>query len=107
MNKREAGTIQQYKWSITHYGIRGIMDAYKDPSGRKVAAYESIKARVADQKGVGLTVIGGSCFQFSTGYVIPDKNLFVHDTAYNLYEIKLTDEQKDELVRLIKEHGVC
>jgi hypothetical protein len=98
MNKKQLGVIQHYMWSVKRYGIRGIYDAYKNPSGAKIGAYYHIKDRVAEQKGKGYTVMGASCFHFSTGYIIPDENLFIHDTAYGCEAIKISDEQKEELL---------
>ena len=70
LNKQERYYLSMLK--ANQYSGRGIYDAYKSPSSRKVKAYEEIAIECLRRGGSGLCVLNAGCQFFSVGYFYPD-----------------------------------
>ena len=98
MTKEEEGYFRHYLWSLKKYGTRDIDDAYGRYSSAKRSAWERIRDGNPKIYKMGLTVVATSCHFFSVGYVyqIDGEYHFVYHTAYNHYDVVLTDGEVRE-----------
>ena len=93
MTKEKQRFVDQYNWSVKHYGYRTLNDLYKNPSDYKLFAYKRIQQECEDLKGTGLTCTGGSCFAFSAAfkYTKDNKKYLRYYTSARTIDIELED----------------
>lgn len=103
MTKKLAERYTAYVSSIRRYGRRSLYQFYSKCSGRKIIAWQAIAKRCVDCQGIGLTVIGGSSYSFSTGYIerVTGGAVLVYDTIGGTCHIPLSTEQRQEVSKLL------
>lgn len=103
MTKKHADMYNNYVSSIRKHDRRSLYQFYGKCSNRKVIAWQEIAKRCVDCQGIGLTVIGGSSYSFSTGYIkrVTGGAVLVYDTIGGTHHIPLSAEQRQEVSRLL------
>lgn len=102
MTKKQLKQIfKRFCINHTKYSYRNILQAYKQPSKAKVAAWKNC-VHVADTyNGKYLSIISRNTFIFTVGFIHKDNDdyIFMHITPNNLYKYKLDDDD----IKLLKE----
>ena len=100
ISKRDMGFILNYVRVIEQTGGHGktLWDFYKEPSASKEDAYEACKTCLRINHGILGTVVNGSVFSFSYGYLVygkgaekkegADRFYLMYETSRNSYEIE-------------------
>lgn len=70
LNKQEQYYLSMLK-NKQYSGI-GIYDAYKNPSARKIKAFQEIAIECLQRGGSGLCVLTATAQRFTAGYFYPD-----------------------------------
>lgn len=84
-------------------GRQSLYQYYTRYSDEKAHAWQAIAKRCSDENGVGLTIVGGNTFTFSTGYIKHVKGgaVLVYDSVGGISIIPLSTEQRQEVSRLL------
>lgn len=104
ISKRDMRFIQSYVHVIEQtagYG-KTLWDFYKEPSVAKQKAYEDCKTCLHINHGILGTVVSGSVFSFTYGYLVygkgagkkegADRFYLMYETSRNSYEIEFPSE---------------
>lgn len=83
--KRKQAIINNYLYSIKHYGLRTIYQAYVKPSYAKVQAYNYCARLCVALDGYDLTVVSFNCFKFTCSFE------FIHPEHGNICYAYITD----------------
>ena len=91
MTKKAKGFLQSYDFYTNNYGHRTLWDAYKNPSCKKVNAYNYCLDMVKIFNGYGETVCGASChfFSFAFKYMRHGVEHLMYITHANNYDFEL------------------
>lgn len=84
-------------------GRQSLYQFYNKYSDEKAHAWQAIAKRCSDENGVGLTVVAGNTYTFSTGYVERFKGgaILVYDSVGGISHIPLSVEQRREVSKLL------
>lgn len=84
-------------------GRQSLYQFYNKYSDEKAHAWQAIAKRCSDENGMGLTVIGGNSYTFSTGYIkrVEGGAVLVYDSVGGISHIPLSAEQRQEVSRLL------
>lgn len=96
---------QQYRRYIAALkrGRMSLYQYYDRYSDEKAHAWQAITRRCIDEDGIGLTVVCGNRYTFSTGYVRRTKDgaELVYDSVGGTSHIPLSAEQRREVSKLL------
>lgn len=103
MTEKRARRYHDYVDSITVHGRRSLYQFYSKYSDEKVHAWQAIAKRCNDDQGVGLTIVHGSTYSFTTGYIkrVEGGAVLVYDLPSGTDYIPLSAEQRQEVSRLL------
>lgn len=84
-------------------GRQSLYQFYGRYSDEKAHAWQAIAKRCSDENGIGLTVIGGNSFTFSTGYIkcVEGGAVLVYDSVGGISHIPLSSVQRLEVSKLL------
>ena len=84
-------------------GRKSLYQFYTKYSDEKATIWQAIAARCSNDNGVGLTVVCGNQYTFSTGYVRRTKDgaELVYDSVGGMDIIPLSTEQRQEVSKLL------
>lgn len=93
--KRAESLLNNYDSNIAYHGYRDLYDCYTTPSPTKRAIYDSIRKECYNElSGYGLTVLSTNTFQFTVGFLYPDKEtgalilrVYTRDNCYETWYI--------------------
>lgn len=96
---------RQYRGYISALknGRQSLYQFYNKYSDEKAHAWQAIVKRCNDEQGIGLTVVCGNQYTFSTGYVRRTKDgaELVYDSVGGISLIPLSIEQRQEVSKLL------
>ena len=84
-------------------GRQSLYQFYTKYSDEKAHAWQAISKRCNDENGVGLTVVCGNQYTFSTGYIkrVEGGAVLVYDSVGGISHIPLSAEQRQEVSKLL------
>lgn len=84
-------------------GRQSLYQFYNKYSDEKAHAWQAIAKRCSDENGVGLTVVCGNQYTFSTGYIkrVEGGAVLVYDSVGGISHIPLSAEQRQEVSKLL------
>ena len=93
--KRAETLLNNYYGNIAYYGYRDLFDCYTRPSPIKESIWDSIYNECYNKlEGYGLTVLSANTFQFTCGYIYPDKEtgalilrVYTRDNCYETWYV--------------------
>lgn len=102
MTKKHEQRYHKYIAALKR-GRKSLYQFYTKYSDEKAHAWQVIAKRCNDEDGVGLTVVGGNQFTFSTGYIkrVEGGAVLVYDSVGGTSHIPLSAEQKQEVSKLL------
>ncbi len=102
MTKSQEARYNKYIAALKR-GRKSLYQYYNKYSDEKAHAWQAIAKRCSDENGVGLTVIAGNTFTFSTGYVkrVEDEAVLVYDSVGGISHIPLSSVQRLEVSKLL------
>ena len=102
MTKKHETRYHKYISALKR-GRRSLYQFYSKCSGRKAIAWQAIAKRCVDCQGIGLTVIGGNSYSFSTGYIerVEGGAVLVYNSVGGMDVIPLSAEQRQEVSKLL------
>lgn len=102
MTKKHEQQYQRYIAALER-GRKSLYQYYGRYSDKKVRAWQTISKRCTDEDGIGLTIIAGNTYTFSTGYVKRVKGgaVLVYDSVGGISIIPLSTEQRREVSKLL------
>ena len=96
---------QQYRRYIAALkrGRMSLYQYYNKYSDEKAHAWQAIAKRCSDENGAGLTVVVGTTYSFSTGYIRRTEGglVLVYDSVGGISHIPLSQEQIQEVSKLL------
>ncbi len=84
-------------------GRKSLYQYYSKYSNTKAAIWQAIATRCNDDNGIGLTVVCGNTFTFSTGYIkrVEGDAILVYDSVGGISHIPLSSVQRLEVSKLL------
>ena len=94
---------ERYCRYVQRHGCRSLYMHYGTYSSTKASAWQRIAARCNEENGFALTMVSGGPHFFSTGYLryVEDNVELVYDTKGYVDRIPLTNEQRQELSKIL------
>lgn len=102
MTKKHEERYHKYIAALKR-GRQSLYQYYTRYSDEKAHAWQAIAKRCSDENGVGLTIVCGNTFTFSTGYIkrVEGGAVLVYDSVGGISIIPLSAEQRQEVSRLL------
>jgi len=102
MTKKHEEQYSRYIRALKR-GRQSLYQYYTRYSDEKAHAWQAIAKRCSDENGVGLTVVAGNTYTFSTGYIkrVEGGAVLVYDSVGGISIIPLSTEQRQEVSRLL------
>lgn len=102
MTKKQEARYNKYISALKR-GRKSLYQYYNKYSDEKAHAWQAIAKRCNDVKGVGLTIVCGNQFTFSTGYIecTLHQAVLVFNTPSTVDRINLSTEQRQEVSKLL------
>lgn len=102
MTEKQEAKYKSYISALKR-GRQSLYQFYNKYSDEKATIWQAIAKRCNDDSGVGLTVVCGNQYTFSTGYVRRTKDgaELVYDSVGSMDVIPLSVEQRQEVSKLL------
>ena len=102
MTEKHSRQYREYISALKR-GRQSLYQFYNKYSDEKAHAWQAIAKRCSDENGIGLTVVCGNTYTFSTGYIKHVKGgvVLVYDSVGGISIIPLSAEQRQEVSRLL------
>ena len=102
MTKKHEARYREYISALKR-GRMSLYQFYNKYSDEKAHAWQAITKRCNDENGVGLTIVCGNQYTFSTGYIRKTKDgaVLVYDSVGGISHIPLSAEQRQEVSKLL------
>lgn len=102
MNQKHEAKYHRYIAALKR-GRQSLYQFYNKYSDEKAHAWQAIATRCYDENGVGITIVCGNTYTFSTGYIrrIEGGAVLVYDSVGGISHIPLSDEQRQEVSKLL------
>ena len=102
MTKKHEAQYNRYIAALKR-GRQSLYQFYGRYSDEKAHAWQAIAKRCSDENGVGLTVVAGNTFTFSTGYIkrVEGGAVLVYDSVGGISHMPLSIEQRLEVSKLL------
>lgn len=102
MTKKHEEKYHRYISALKR-GRKSLYQYYNKYSDTKASIWQAIAARCNDDNGVGLTVVAGNSFTFSTGYVkrVKGDAVLMYDSVGGKDIIPLSSVQRLEVSKLL------
>ena len=102
MNQKHEAKYRKYISALKR-GRMSLYQYYNKYSDEKAHAWQAIAKRCSDENGVGLTMVCGNKYTFSTGYIkrVEGGVVLVYDSVGGISHIPLSQEQRQEVSKLL------
>ena len=102
MTKKHEARYREYISALKR-GRMSLYQFYSRYSDKKAHIWHTIAKRHNDENGVGLTIICGNSYTFSTGYIkrVEGGAVLVYDSVGGMDIIPLSVEQRQEVSKLL------